>query len=161
LSTGIGSLMLPTATGWLLTHGARTVFKRLSLLAAALAGFALCYLSVVWVCRDWIFASMLHKQFEQRDLLLQLWSVIFVLMIFRDQLLFLPLTRTRYRPLTTLTFCSAVLSLAVSYASMVRIGVVGALVGVLAGEILSVVGLVVFGFIEMHRDGAAPSAQPS
>ena len=161
LSTGIGSLMLPTATGWLLTHGARTVFKRLSLLATALAGFALCYIGVVWVCRDWIFASMLHKQFEQRDLLLQLWSVIFVLMIFRDQLLFLPLTRTRYRPLTTLTFCSAVLSLAVSYASMVRIGVVGALVGVLAGEILSVVGLVVFGFIEMHRDGAAPSAQPS
>jgi O-antigen/teichoic acid export membrane protein len=160
LSTGIGSLMLPTASGWLLSHGARTVFKRLSLLAAGLAGLALCYLGVVWICRDWIFASMLHKQFEQRDLLLKLWSVIFLLMIFRDQLLFLPLTRTRYRPLTALTFCSAVLSLAVSYASMVRIGVAGALVGVLSGEILSVVGLVVFGLIEIQRDVAAPSAQP-
>jgi O-antigen/teichoic acid export membrane protein len=107
LSTGISSLMLPTASGWLLKHGARTVFTRLSLLAAALAGLALCYLAVVWVCRDWIFASLLHKQFEQRDLLLTLWSVIFVLMIFRDQLLYLPLVRTRYRPLTALTFASA------------------------------------------------------
>ena len=161
LSTGIGSLMLPTASGWLLKHGARTVFTRLSLLAAALAGLALCYLTVVWLCRDWIFASLLHKQFEQRDLLLTLWSVIFVLMIFRDQLLYLPLVRTRYRPLTALTFCSAVLSLTVSYVCMVRIGVAGALVGVLSGEILSVAGLVVFGFVEIHRDRAAPSATPA
>jgi O-antigen/teichoic acid export membrane protein len=160
LSTGIGSLMLPTASGWLLKHGARTVFARLSLLAAGLAGLALCYLAIIWLCRDWIFASLLHKQFEQRDLLLTLWSAIFLLMIFRDQLLYLPLVRTRYRSLTALTFCSAVLSLTVSYACMVRMGVAGALVGVLAGEILSVAGLAVYGFIEVHRDRAAPGAQP-
>jgi O-antigen/teichoic acid export membrane protein len=160
LSTGIGSLMLPTASGWLLKHGASTVFARLSLLAAGLAGLALCYLAIIWLCRDWIFASLLHKQFEQRDLLLTLWSAIFLLMIFRDQLLYLPLVRTRYRSLTALTFCSAVLSLTVSYACMVRMGVAGALVGVLAGEILSVAGLAVYGFIEVHRDRAAPGAQP-
>jgi O-antigen/teichoic acid export membrane protein len=160
LSTGISSLMLPTASGWLLKHGARTVFSRLALLAAGLAVLALCYLAVVWLCRDWIFTNLLHKQFEQRDLLLTLWSVIFVLMIFRDQLLYLPLVRTRYRPLTALTLASAVLSLAVSYMCMVRIGVAGALVGVMSGEILSVAGLVVFGFIEVHRDRVAPHAQP-
>jgi O-antigen/teichoic acid export membrane protein len=159
LSTGISSLMLPTASGWLQKHGARTVFSRLALLAAALSGLALCYLAGVWLCRDWIFANLLHKQFEQRDLLLTLWSVIFVLMIFRDQLLYLPLVRTRYRPLTALTLASAVLSLAVSYLCMVRIGVAGALVGVMCGEILSVAGLAVFGFIEVHRDRAAPGAQ--
>jgi len=69
------------------------------------------------------------------------------------------LVRTRYRPLTALTLASAVLSLAVSYLCMVRIGVAGALVGVLSGEILSVAGLAVFGFIEVRRDRAAPSAQ--
>jgi O-antigen/teichoic acid export membrane protein len=159
LSTGISSLMMPTASGWLLKHGTRTVFKRLALLAAALAGVSLCYLGAVWICRDWLFTNILHKQFEQRDLLLKLWSVVFILMIFRDQLLYLLLARTRYRPLTALTFCSAVLSLAVSYACLTRIGVAGALVGVMAGEILSVIGLVVMGFIEMHRDAAAPRAQ--
>jgi O-antigen/teichoic acid export membrane protein len=160
LSTGISSLMLPTASGWLQNHGARTVFTRLLLLATGQALLSLCYLGVVWVCRDWIFASLLHKSFEQRDLLITLWSVIFILMIFRDQLLYLPLVRTRYRALTALTFCSAVLSLAVSYVCLVRIGVAGALVGVLSGEILSVAGLAVFGFIELHRDRAALRAQP-
>ncbi|MEP6547785.1 MAG: capsular biosynthesis protein [Gammaproteobacteria bacterium] len=161
LSTGISSLMMPTASGWLLKHGTRTVFKRLALLAAGLAVLSLCYLGGVWICRDWLFTNILHKQFEQRDLLLKLWSVVFILMIFRDQLLYLLLARTRYRMLTGLTFCSAVLSLAVSYACLTRIGVAGALVGIMAGEILSVIGLVVMGFIEIHRDAAAPSTQPT
>jgi O-antigen/teichoic acid export membrane protein len=159
LSTGIGTLMLPTASAWLLKHGPLTVFKRLALLSFGLAGIALCYLGVVWVFRDWIFTVILHKEFAQRDLLIALWSVIFILMIFRDQFLFLLLARTRYRPLTSLTFCSAVLSLAVSYACLVRIGVVGALVGVMTGEIVSVVGLVVMGLIEVHRDAAVPKPQ--
>ena len=161
LSTGIGTLMLPTASQWLLTHGPLTVFKRLALLSFGLAGIAVCYLTIVWVFRDWIFAVVLHKQFAQRDLLIELWSVIFILMIFRDQLLFLLLARTRYRPLTSLTFCSAVLSLAIGYASLIRIGVVGALVGVMAGEILSVAGLVVMGIIEVKRDAPVPKPELS
>jgi len=161
LSTGIGTLMLPTASVWLLKHGPLTVFKRLALLSFGLAGIALCYLSLIWVFRDWIFAVVLQKQFAQRDLLLGLWSLIFILMIFRDQFLFLLLARTRYRPLTSLTFCSAVLSLTVSYLCLVRIGVVGALVGVMAGEILSVVGLVVMGIIEVQREATVPKPQPN
>jgi O-antigen/teichoic acid export membrane protein len=160
LSTGIGSLMLPTASSWLMTHGTRTVFKRLTLLAAGLAVLSMGYLAVVWLGRDWIFTHILHKQFEQRDLLLKLWSVVFVLMIFRDQLLYLLLARTRYRSLTALTFCSAVLSLVVSYLCLVRIGVAGALIGVMSGEVLTVVGLVVMGFIEIHRDTALSRGQP-
>jgi O-antigen/teichoic acid export membrane protein len=161
LSTGIGSLMLPTASEWLLKHGTLTVFKRLAAICCALAMIAVVYLSVVWLCRDWIFTKILHKQFAQRDLLLALWSVIFILMIFRDQLLFLLLARTRYRPLTSLTFCSALLSLIVSYLCLVRIGVIGALLGVMSGEILSVAGLVVMGIIEVRRDAAAPDLQRS
>jgi O-antigen/teichoic acid export membrane protein len=161
LSTGIGSLMLPTASVWLQHHGTRRVFKRLAVLSFCLAGVAVCYLSLVWLCRDWIFTRIFHKEFAQRDLLLTLWSVIFILMIFRDQMLFLLLARARYRPLTSLTFCSAVLSLGVSYACIVRMGVVGALVGVMSGEILSVAGLVVMGLIEVQRDAAVPDLQQS
>jgi O-antigen/teichoic acid export membrane protein len=161
LSTGIGSLMLPTASVWLLHHGPRTVFKRLALICFGLAAVAACYMSIVWLGRDWIFGSILHKQFAQRDHLLLLWSVIFILMIFRDQLLFLLLARTRYRRLTALTFCSAVVSLVVGYMCLVRIGVMGALVGVLAGEILSVVGLVIMGSLEVHREAAAATPQPT
>jgi O-antigen/teichoic acid export membrane protein len=156
LSTGIGSLMLPTTSVWLQQHGPRVVFKRLALLSAGVAGLALCYLSVIWLCRDWIFTTILHKQFAQRDLLLLVWSLVFILMVFRDQLLYLPLARTRYRSLTMMTFSIAVLSLLISYECMLRIGVVGALVGILSGEILSVVGLIVMGLIEVYREEALP-----
>ena len=161
LSTGIGSLMLPTVSQWLQQHGARTVFKRLVLLCFGLCAVAVCYLSGVWLARDWIFVNIFHKTLAQRDLLLIMWSCIFMLMLFRDQLIYLLLARAQYRQLTGLTLASALLSLAVSYACLIRIGVVGALVGVMAGEILSVVGLVIMSFLEIHRDNVAPSAQPS
>jgi O-antigen/teichoic acid export membrane protein len=152
LSTGIGSLMLPTASAWLLEHRPGVVFRRLVLLCFGLAGIALCYLGVVWIFRDLIFTDVLHKKFAQRDLLLVLWSVIFLLMIFRDQLLFLPLARARYRSLTVMTFCCAVTSLVVSYFSILHIGVAGALVGVLTGEFISVAGLIGMSLIEINRD---------
>ena len=161
LSTGIGSLMLPTVSQWLLQHCARTVFTRLVLLCFGLCAVAVCYLSGVWLARDWIFTNIFHKTLAQRDLLLIMWSCIFVLMLFRDQLIHLLLARGQYRALTGLTLASAALSLTVSYAYLIRIGVVGALVGVMAGEILSVVGLVVMSFLEIRRDNVALSAQPS
>jgi O-antigen/teichoic acid export membrane protein len=80
-----------------------------------------------------------------------MWFFIFALMVFRDQLLFLPLARRRFRILTGITFLSAVLSLSVSYVMMRRVGVEGALIGVLTGEISSVLGLVLLSTLEMRR----------
>jgi O-antigen/teichoic acid export membrane protein len=159
LSTGVGSLMLPTASAWLQEYRPSVVFRRLLLICCGLSALALCYLSVIWFMRGFIFDDILHKQFENRDLLVTLWSVIFLLMIFRDQLLFLPLARARYRALTVLTMACAVLSLSVSYFSMLRMGTLGALVGVLTGETINVLGLVVMSFIEMRRDAPKTDTQ--
>ncbi len=155
LSTGIGSLMLPTTSAWLREHGPRTIFLRLLLLCFGIAAIASCYFGVLWELRDWIFLHILKKQFAHRDLLICLWFAIFVLMVFRDQLLFLPLIRGRYRVLAGLTLVSALVSLSVCYLSMLHIGVVGALIGVMVGEIISVVGLIVLSALEMRK---APQA---
>jgi O-antigen/teichoic acid export membrane protein len=111
-------------------------------------------LSILWLSRDFIFTSLLHKDFAQRDTLLILWSIASVAMVVRDQLLNFLLARTRFRSLTMLTMVSAVVSLAVSYVAMVRIGVAGAPVGVLTGEILNVVGLVAMSHAEVRRSSA-------
>jgi O-antigen/teichoic acid export membrane protein len=116
---------------------------------------ALCYFSVLWVLRDWIFLDLLKKQIASRDPLMERWFVIFILMIFRDQLLFLPLARGRYRILTGLTLLSAVVSLVVSYLAIVREGVVGSLDGLLTGELISVTGLLVLSALEMRKDSRA------
>jgi O-antigen/teichoic acid export membrane protein len=163
LSTGVGSLMLPTTSNWLREHAPRTIFLRLLLLCVGLAGVAGCYFGVLWELRDWIFLNILKKEFAQRDLLMQLWFVVFVLMVFRDQLLFLPLASGRYRVLTGLTLLSAVVSLTVSYLSMIEMGVTGALIGIMTGEIISVVGLIVLSVLELKKAGQlrAPAFSPS
>jgi O-antigen/teichoic acid export membrane protein len=143
LSTGIGSLMLPLASGWLQQHGVGPLLRRLCLFAAGLAAATLCYAAAVWLLRDWIFADVLKKQFGQRDALLALWSAVFLVVVIRDQLLYLPAAQGSFRVLTALTLASAVVSLAAGYLAMLRFGTAGALMGLLVGEMISLTGVVV------------------
>jgi O-antigen/teichoic acid export membrane protein len=159
LSTGIGTLMLATASRWLIEHGAQRTFRRMLLGAAAVTGAALLYLFILWLTRDFIFTRILHKHFAQLDLLLILWSMASVTMVLRDQLVNFLLARTRFRSLTLLTLACAAVSLAVSYASMLRIGVAGAPLGVFAGEFLNVMGLLAMSRMEVRRDRAAHTTE--
>ncbi len=143
LSTGIGSLMLPVASGWLHLHGTALLWRRLRLLALALAAGAVCYFAILWFARDWIFGVVLRKQFAQSDELLLLWGAIFVVMVARDQLVYLLAAQGRFRALTLLTLACATVSLAASYWGMLRFGVAGALLGVLIGELISATGIVI------------------
>lgn len=143
LSTGIGSLMLPLASGWLQRHGAALLWRRLGLLALGLAAATLCYFAVLWWLRDWIFADVLKKQFAQRDELLLLWGAVFLVLVVRDQLVYLLAALGRFRILTSLTFVSAATSLGVSYFGMLHFGVAGALLGMLIGELISLTGIVI------------------
>jgi O-antigen/teichoic acid export membrane protein len=152
LSTGIGSLMLPLASRWLHDHGTKIAFSRLCLFAAALSGVALAYFGVLWLLRDWIFAAVLKKQFADRDRLLLLWGVASILMVIRDQVVFLPITRERFRTLTALTLLSAVVALSISYVGMLKFGVIGALIGVLSGECINVFGLIWLSLREVAQD---------
>jgi len=146
LSTGIGSLMLPLASGWLHRHEHAIVLRRLCLLAAGMAAVTLAYFALVWLSRDWIFTVVLKKQFAQRDALLLLWGIVFMVMVLRDQLAHLLAAQGRFRVLTLLTLASAALSLLVSYAAMRRFGAAGALVGMLVGELVNLAGIAVLSF---------------
>jgi O-antigen/teichoic acid export membrane protein len=151
LSTGIGTVMLPTAATWMDRDGAAKVFRRSVTLAMMLSILAIGYLSAVWWGRDWLFTHVLKKQFAHRDSLLLLWFAVCLIMLLRDQLLYLLTVRHRFRPLTTLTLISSLLSLSISYLGMLRFGVVGALWGVLIGELLNVIGLLVLSILEIRR----------
>ncbi len=146
LSTGIGSLMLPLAAGWLHRHGASLLWRRLCQFALGLIAATLCYFIMLWLFRDWIFAVVLKKTFAQRDELLLLWGAIFLVIVVRDQLVYFLAAQGRFRILTLLTLISAVLSLATSYWAMLRLGVVGALLGILVGELINVIGIVFLSF---------------
>jgi O-antigen/teichoic acid export membrane protein len=146
LVMGVGSLMLPFASGWLHQHGAATARRRLWISALGLGAAALCYSGVLWWFREWIFTVILHKRFIHRDELLLLWSAIFLVIVMRDQMNYLLAAQGRFRSLTLMTLGSAVVSLAASYLAILRFGVPGALMGMLLGESISAVGTLILSF---------------
>jgi hypothetical protein len=89
--------------------------------------------------------------------MLILWSVVCVAMVVRDQFVNFLLARARYRSLTVLTVACAVAALTVTYIMLRHIGVAGAPLGVLTGEILNVTGLIVMSRLEIRRDRPALS----
>ncbi|MCR4348077.1 MAG: hypothetical protein NUV55_12880 [Sulfuricaulis sp.] len=157
LSTGIGTLMMPLASGWLHRHGASLLRRRLSLLALALVAATLCYFAVLWFLRDWIFAVVLKKQFVQRDALLMLWGAILLVTVIRGQLIYLLAAQGRFRVLTLLTLVSAVIALTASYWGMRQFGVAGALVGMLIGELINAAGIVILSFRKAPHPLTAPA----
>jgi len=161
ISSGIGSLMLPLAAGWLHRHGARLLWRRLCLLALGLGAATLCYFAAVWFLRDWLFAVVLKKEFVQRDELLLLWGAIFLVIVVRNQLVCLLAAQGRFRLLTSLTFVSAVLSLASSYWGMLRFGAGGALVGMLIGESVNTIGIAILSLRTLQNPLPEPSSLQS
>jgi O-antigen/teichoic acid export membrane protein len=160
LSTGIGSLMLPLTARWLYERGASPVLRRLLWIALAIGVVSVGYFGVLWLLRDWIFDVLLKKQFEQRDLLLLLWSASFVLTAVHQQLLWLLIARARFRTLTVLALLSAALALSCSYFGMLRFGGVGAPLGILVGELVNTVGIALLCLRELARpDDAALAAE--
>lgn len=157
LSSGIGSLMMPTATSWLHAHGPAVVFRRLALIAACVALLAVCYIGVLWLLQDWIFSDLMHKHFVQGRALLAIWSCVFLVMIFRDQLLFLPGSSGMFKALTLTTGVSAVVSLSFGYLAIQRIGLLGAPLAVLGGEVVNVGLIIILSMRRIRHVGLRPA----
>ncbi len=155
MSAGIASLMMATASKWLNEHGPATVFRRLCRVAGGLCLAALAYMLLLWLLRDWIFLVVMAKEFPQRDALLLCWSAVFLVAVFRDQLLYLPGASGRFRPMAFITLVSALLSLAITYVALGRFGVIGAPIGVLIGEVANLLGILALSAREIRHERAA------
>ena len=99
LSTGIGTVMLPTTAAWMNDDGAERVFRRSITFALVLSVLDLAYLAAVWFGRDRLFSHVFKKQFDHRDTLLLFWFTIGLLMLWRDQLMYLLTLRHRFKML--------------------------------------------------------------
>ena len=157
MSSGVGSMTFPTVSRWLQHHSVKTVFFRLLLLASGIAGLGLIYLGIMWLLRDWIFTYVIKGHFDHRDTLLVFWSCICLLMAMRDQM-FLPAARGKFQAMAWLTFVTAIVSLLTSFLCMRAFGVVGAVAGVLAGELFNLTGYLILCLLEVRR--AATEVSP-
>ena len=157
LSVGIGSSMMPLAARWLHQQGAQLLFRRLCLAALGMALTTLGYFAVLWLLRDWIFVTVLKKQFEDRDALLLLWGAILITTVVRDQFSYYLVARGRFKVLAANTLGSALLSLSCSYLAMLHFGTRGALFGMLAGEAINLLGVISMTLTDPAMRQAAPT----
>jgi O-antigen/teichoic acid export membrane protein len=153
LSGGVSMLLFPMTSRWVHDLGARIAARRLLLLAGGLTALALLYMVLMWLLRDWIFNVLLKKHFVQRDALILLWSAVFLVTLCRDQLATLPAARARFRDMTLMTGVSAIVWLVSSYLAMMKYGPLGAVIGILIGELVNMAGILVMIFKETRHPG--------
>jgi len=153
LSGGVSMLLFPMTSRWVHNLGTPAAARRLILLVAALALVAVSYMAIMWLMRDWIFTVVLKKHFAQRDSLLVLWSMVFLVTLCRDQLATLPASRGRFRDMTLLTGASAGCWLVASFLAIRQFGAPGAVAGMLIGELINVAGISVMIFTETRQRG--------
>jgi O-antigen/teichoic acid export membrane protein len=157
LSGGVSMLLFPMTTRWVHDLGSRRATRRLMALVAALGAAALLYMAMMWVFRDWIFGVILKKSFPQRDVLLLLWSAVFLVTLCRDQLATLPAAHARFRDMTLMTGFSAIMWLLSSYLAMLKFGPPGAVLGILVGEVINMAGILFMIFRETRHPNVAPA----
>lgn len=159
-SLGIGTLMFSTSTLWLKHHGPRGLLRRVLAFALGMLCLSIAYIAVMWWMRDWIFLHILKRDYPQRDLLLGMWSWVFLCTVIRDQVIYLQMAKGQFKRLAGLTFFCAALGLSVTFLAIGRFGAAGGLLGLLVGEIAYVVGVVVLTVRDMRSGAPRPNDLP-
>jgi len=160
LVTGVQKQLMPMAASWLHAQGARIALKRLAIFSVALGAGAALYVAIAWVLRDWIFIDLMKKDFAQRDVLLALWSAIFIVMALREPLMLVSVMRQRFRILAATAGACSVFALATSFLCMRAYGAPGAPLGILAGEIAYFLIAIGLALREVRRDARPASLSP-
>lgn len=151
LSVGVSQSLYPIVSRWNSEVSLNTLLRRVTILCAILAGASVIYAAMVWWAHDWLF-SIVGQTFDQAGLLLLLWSIVFVLMLLRDQISIILFVRVNLKILSQLTLYCAVLALVTIWLAIPVFGSAGALLGILVGEVLNLLGLLVLLFWEARRE---------
>ena len=157
VSLGIGSAMFSTSKVWLKHHGSKGLLRRILVFTLGMACTTIAYVAVMWAMRGWIFLHILKRDYPQRDLLLGIWSLIFLCTVMRDQVIYLLMAKGQFKRLAGLVAFCAVLGLSVTSVLIRPFGAAGGLLGLLAGEIANVIGVLVLTF----RDSRATVSTPA
>lgn len=140
MTHGLRGVLIPMSAGWLRHEGPYPVIRRISiiLVGGTLAGAG--YLGLIWLLRDWLFSEVLRTQLPDRDTLLLYWGAIILIGVVRDFIQIVLLAMEQFKPLAGLTVASAVTALSTMWFALDHAGLVGALWGIAAAEVISLVG---------------------
>ncbi len=151
LSLGVNQSLYPLISRWHEAVGLREVFRRQAWITAVLLALGLLYCAGVWLLRDWFSEVVLKKTIQGHEHLLLLWSAVFLVMLVRDQVSNLLVVCLKLRALSQLTTVCSVLAVMAIWFAIPVWGTEGAVAGILIGEALNMLGMLVLLRKEMRR----------
>lgn len=158
LTMGVGQLLVPNASGWLHREGLPSLMRRLWQFFAGLLVLDGIYVGVIWLLHNWVAAVVMDTVIPQLDLLVVLWAVHLTLSMTRDVFLAGALALECHRPLAWFTALAALVSLSGAWMMVGRFGPPGAIMGTIAGEVVSLAGV---GLVIAHRARRLRMAAPT
>ena len=152
LTVGVKTLLVPSAAAWLAESGLGPLVRRLCLFIGGMVLLDLTYFAVVWFARDWLTLDVMHKVIGDRDRLLVLWGAMALIGLVRDMLQTALFALQNFKAMAWLTGLSAVVALSLMWIGIGRWGTPGALLGLVAGEAVNLLGVCLF-LVAAHRQG--------
>ncbi len=141
LAVGLQSVLTPLAAAWKAEVGLQRLVRRLWRILLAVGALDLLYFALLWPFRDWVSTRVLHKHITERDTLLLLWAVFALVALARDVLAPAVYALGRLKWLAwQIAFC-ALIALAVMWFGIPRWGMPAALIALLLGESLNLLGI--------------------
>jgi O-antigen/teichoic acid export membrane protein len=142
LAIGVGSLLTPTAASWYAQIGIHRLVRRLLMFLVVVGLLEITYFFAIWVGRDWLVVSILHKHIHDLDRLLILWSAVALVGLCRDVLQSALVALGRYKSLAWQIGVSAAVAVVVMWYGLGRWGAPGVLVGMIVGELINLAGII-------------------
>jgi O-antigen/teichoic acid export membrane protein len=141
LTIGVQSVLNPTAALWHAEVGMRRMTRRLLAFTAGIVVIDLLYVVVLYVSRDWLTGTLLHKQITNRDELLILWTAVVLIMALRDGVGYALFAAGRLKALAQQGWLCAAVGLSVAWFGYRWWGTATGLVSQLTGELINLIGM--------------------
>jgi hypothetical protein len=141
MTVGVTSLLGPTTATWYSQIGARPMVIRLLNVLLAVAVLEVLYFVFIWVSREWILTNVLHKQVQDRDLLLLLWGGLATIALVRDVLQCGLIAMGHLKSLAGQVGVSAAVAVCIMWFGTRWWGASAVLFGQITGELINLAGI--------------------
>jgi O-antigen/teichoic acid export membrane protein len=142
LTTGVGSLLGPTAPGWYAQLGIHRLVRRLLMFMFAVGLLQFIYFLAIWIGRDWLVFGVLHKNIHDLDRLLILWTGVIIIGLCRDVLQCALIAMGRLKSLAWQVGVSTAIAVVVMWYGLGWWGPPGVLIGMIVGELINLAGII-------------------
>jgi O-antigen/teichoic acid export membrane protein len=159
MTIGLASLLGPTSATWYAEIGASRLVQRLLKFLLAVGILEAAYFAVVWMGRNWLLSTVLHRHIPDSDRLLLLWSGVAIIALVRDVLQCALIAMGHLKSLAWQVGISAAIAVVIMWYGIAWWGAAAVLIGQIVGELVNLAGIGLL--LRKHVRSGAPQVLSS